>query len=90
VSPCLLGEDAVHRMRLAAAKRRCGKVPKSFPKINEQFSAGGVKSLGNHGIVDGKLTEDRQPEHESLKSLHDQNQPDHGGGKRDHDGDQHH
>jgi hypothetical protein len=39
VSPRLLGEDAVHRMQLAAAKRRCGKVPKSFPKINEQFSA---------------------------------------------------
>ena len=31
----------------------------------------------------GKLTEDRQFEHESLKGLHDQNQPDHGGGKRD-------
>ncbi len=86
----MLGEDAVHRMQRAAAKQRCGKVPKSFPKINEQFSAGGLKSLGNHGIVDGKFTEHRQFEHESLKGLHDQDQPDHGGGKRDHDRDQHH
>ncbi len=73
-------------MRETAAKRRCGKVSKSFGQSNEQFRAA-ISRLCS--LLLGKSAEKRDLEHLSLESLYDRNQPEYDRTEADYRGDEH-